>query len=209
MKWSEGQQFENPPAGSFIARCYSVVDMGTQQHSYQGETWGSRDVRITFELPGELMTGKYKPEFKGKPFSVSMTVKQSLHAKSKLRPMLESWRGKKFTSEEIAAYDPKKLVGVPCRLSLVENGDYVNISSISPLGRGEKCPKQVNESVYLSLAPNEFDMDVFRTLTEKTQQKIEGTPEFMALMNGEGEQQEPTNHEAGTGAEADNDEVPF
>lgn len=202
MKWTEGQQFENPPSGSFIARCYSVIDLGTQQHTYNGETWGSRDVRISFELPQELMTGKYKPEHKGKPFSVHLTVKQSLHAKSKLRPILESWRGRKFTSEEIAAYDPRKIVGVPCRVALVENGDYVNISSVSPLGKSEKCPKQVNASVFLSLEPGEFDFETFNGLSEKTQEKIEKSPEYQQLEGGSRDQEEPDDHST-------SDDAPF
>lgn len=181
MKWKEGQQFENPPTGSHIARCYSVIDLGTQQHSWQGETWGSRDVRISFEMPLKLMTGKYNPDVKGKPFSVHLTVKQSLHSKAKLRPMLEGWRGRKFTKEELAGFDPKKLTGKPCRLSLVEDGEYINVSSISPLGDGEVCPPQVNSSVYLSLNEGEFDGAAFTALHEKTKEKISKSPEYAAL----------------------------
>lgn len=181
MKWKEGQQFENPPTGSHIARCYAVIDLGTQQHSWQSETWGSRDVRISFEMPLELMTGKYNLEVKGKPFSVHLTVKQSLHQKAKLRPLLEGWRGRKFTKEELAGFDPRKLVGTACRIALVENGDYVNVSSVSPLGRGETCPPQVNPSVYLSLNEREFEQAAFAALGEKTKEKIASSPEYAAL----------------------------
>lgn len=187
MKWKEGGQFENPPAGSHIARCVQLVDLGTQSHSFAGEQWTSRDVRLTFELPEELMEGKYNPEVKGKPFAVSMTVKQSLHPSSKLRPLLESWRGRKFTKEELAAYDPKKIISAPCRLTLIENGDYINIDGISPLiksgGKTEACPAQVNPSIYFSLEPDEFNVDTFNKLTEKTQEKIKLTPEWAALFS--------------------------
>ena len=120
-----------------------------------------------------------------------------------MRPLLESWRGRKFTSEEIAAYDPKKMVGVPCRLALVENGDYVNISSISPLGKSEKCPKQVNAGVFFSLEPDEFDLDVFMALSEKTREKIAKSPEYMALETGS---VEPADQDGGNVA---NDDVGF
>jgi len=205
MKWSEGQQFENPPSGSFIGRCYAVIDLGTQQHSWQGETWGSRDVRIGFELPTELMTGKYNPDVKGKPFSVHMTLKQSLNPKSKLRPLLESWRGRKFTKEEIAVYDPKKMIGVPCRLALIENGDFINIGGISPLGRDERCPAAVNPTVFFSLEPNEFSNAVFAALGEKTREKISKSPEFSALTSPPQE----TEHDATPSDAPQDDTIPF
>lgn len=195
MKWNKGTQFENPPSGSHVARCYAVIDLGTQPHTWQGETKLSRDVRISFELPGELMEGKYNPEHKGKPFSVHLTAKQSLHPKARLRAVLAGWRGKDFTPEEAAAFDPRKLVGAACRVTLVENGDYVNIASISPLGKGEKCPKAVNKGMFFSLEPDEFDLEVYNELGEKTREKIAASPEFKALEGGgtdaEGPQADP------------------
>lgn len=214
MKWKEGQQFENPPTGSHIARCYAVIDLGTQQHSWQGETWGSRDVRISFEMPHELMTGKYNPDVKGKPFSVHLTVKQSLHVKAKLRPLLEGWRGRKFTKEELAGFDPKKLVGLPCRLALVENGEYVNVSSVSPLGKGEVCPKQINPSVYLSLNDGEFDQAAFAGLHEKTKEKIAKCAEYAALFEDRSGAAEPglsgnDDDASASSQQTPDEEVPF
>jgi hypothetical protein len=209
MKWKEGQQFENPPTGSHIARCYAVIDLGTQQHSWQGETWGSRDVRISFEMPLKLMTGKYNPEVKGKPFSIHLTVKQSLHSKAKLRPMLEGWRGRKFTKEELAGFDPKNLTGKPCRLALVEDGEYVNISSISPLGEGETCPPQVNPSVYLSLNDGEFDGAVFATLHDKTKEKIGKSPEYAALFADPSPGDQSDNDADASASSQQESEIPF
>src|SRR6185295_3532385 len=139
MKFSEGGQFENPPAGSHIARCIQLIDMGTQEHSWNNETWTSRDVRIVFELPNELMEGLYDAKIKGKPFAIGMTLKQSLHQASRMRQMLEGWRGKAFDVESIKAFSPKSLLGKPCRLALVEKGNFVNIDGISALGKGEQC----------------------------------------------------------------------
>lgn len=204
MKWKEGGQFENPGPGSHIARCFQVVDLGTQTHSWQGETWQSRDVRITFELPFELMTGKYNAEHKGKPFASSTTMKQSLHASSKLRPFLESWRGRKFTKEELAAYDPKKIVGAPCRLTLIADGDKVFIDSIAPLGKGESCPGPVNPPLYFSLDPAEFDPETFQKLSDKTKEKIKNTPEYMAAVNPPEELHTEPNASGTT-----DDDVPF
>lgn len=193
MNWNRSTPIENPEPGSHIARCFAIIDLGTQQHSFNGEVWSSRDVRISFELPNERMTGKYNAEVKGKPFASSVTLKQSLHPSSKLRKLLKSWRGRDFTKEELGSFSPKRLLGVPCRLTLVasQDGQYVNIDSIAPLGKGEKCPKQVNPSVYFSLDPDEFSFDVFNTLGEKTREKIAGSPEFKALEDGGSDEPDP------------------
>ena len=187
MKFSEGGQYENPPCGSHIARCYSLVDLGTQQHTFGQETWAQRDVRISWELPGELMAGLYNPDVKGKPFAVHLTLKQSLHPKSRLRKILVGWRGRDFTKEEAASFDPKKLIGLACRVSLVQsqNGDFINVDSVAPLGKAEKCPKKVNAAVFFSLEPAEFDIKSFGQLGEKTQERIKKSPEWQALAAGE------------------------
>lgn len=183
MKWKEGGQFENPTPGNHIARCIHLIDMGTQTHNYGGNTWQSRDVRITFELPYEKMEGKYNADHKGKPFAVSKTMKQSLHPSSNLRPFLEAWRGRKFTKEELAKYEPRKIVGVPCRVTLVEDGDRVFLDSISPISKNDTCPAATNPLVYFSLEPEEFDPEVFNKLTEKTREKIKGSPEYVNAVN--------------------------
>lgn len=211
MNWNRSQPIENPEPGSHIARCFAIIDLGTQQHSFGGEVWSSRDVRISFELPNERMTGKYNAELKGKPFASSVTLKQSLHPSSKMRKLLKSWRGRDFSKDELTTFEPKKLLGVPCRLTLVASpdGQYVDIDSIAPLGKGEKCPKQVNPSVYFSLDPEEFSFDVFNTLGEKTRDKIAGSPEFKALEDGGSDEPDPEQMAESAAATEAEDDVPW
>lgn len=185
MKWKEGPEFENPPAGNHLGRCIQIIDMGTQQHRNPktGETWGQRDVRIVWELPTELMQGIYKPEVRGKPFAVGGTYKQSLHEASKLRKLLVSWRGRDFTDEEVKLFNPRNLLGQPCSLSLVENEGYINVHSVSGVMRGMQVPPQINPATYMSLDPDEFDETTFFGLPDKTREKIAASPEFMELLS--------------------------
>lgn len=209
MKWKEGSQFENAPAGSHLARCYALIDLGTQVHSWQGETRTQRDVRLSFELPYAPMKGTYNAEVKGKPFSVHLTVKQSLHPKSTLRRYLEGWRGKKFDAQSVEEFNPKNLIGLPCRLSLIENGDYVNIDGIAPATKDEAkaMPKLINPSVFFAL-DEDFSHDVFKQLHEKTREKIAQSPEYRQLTDGGSSQ--PDGSEGLSEPEAsEDDEVPF
>lgn len=212
MKWREGGQFENPPVGSHIARCFALIDLGSHSHRNPktGETWIQRDVRIMFELPLELMEGKYDEKLKGKPFAVIANVKQSLHPQAALRKLLEGWRGKKFDQTSIEQFEPKSIVGLPCRLNLVENGNFINIQSISRLGKNETCPPAINKPVYFSLEEGEFDQKVLEGLTEKTKATIKASPEYFNLTGQQPESQEeaPASHVEGDGPPT-SDDVPF
>ena len=189
MKFNSGKQFEQAPPGSQIARAYALVDLGTQPHKFGDKpTTYQRDVRISFELPLKKMSGKFDEADKGKIFSVHTTCKQSLHPKANLRKLLEGWRGKKFASKaETDAFDPKKLLGLTCRLNLIQNEEYTNIDSIAALDADErkKVPKQVNASVFFSLEPDEFDEKVFELLSDRTKEKIKASPEYAKLTGGE------------------------
>lgn len=185
MKWNEGPKFENPSPGNYLGRCIQIIDLGTQEHRNptNGETWGQRDVRIAWELPTELMQGIYKPEVKGRPFAVGGTYKQSLHDAAKLRKLLVSWRGRDFTDDEIKAFNPRNLLGLPCSLSLVEKEGYINVHAVSGVMRGMQVPPQINPSIFLSLEEDEFDETVFFGLPDKTREKIAASPEFGKLVS--------------------------
>ena len=61
-KDSGGGDFERAPEGTHLARCYQIIDLGTQHSEYYGKS--SRKVLIGWELSDEHMTD-------GRPFAVS------------------------------------------------------------------------------------------------------------------------------------------
>jgi len=61
-----GGDFEQVPEGVFVARCYSLVDIGTQQTTYKGEAKFVQQVVITWELLDD--EAKMKD---GRPFTIS------------------------------------------------------------------------------------------------------------------------------------------
>ena len=83
---TEGGNFEPAPAGTHVAICYRVIDLGTQESVYNGEKKSARKVLISWELPNEEKAD-------GKPFVISATYTWSMHEKSTLRKTLEAWRG--------------------------------------------------------------------------------------------------------------------
>ncbi len=209
MKWKEGAVFEKAPSGSHLARCYALIDLGTQVHNFAGESRVGRDVRLSFELAHAKMTGQHNAELKGKPYSVHLTVKQSLHPMAKLRGLLEGWRGKKFDTVSVKAFDPKKLVGLACRLSLIENGEFTNVDGISPATPDEvkAMPPLFNPPVFFAL-DEDFDRAVYDKLHEKTREKIAKSPEYQHIVNPQS-QDDADNEPPPTDEGASDDEVPF
>jgi hypothetical protein len=97
--------------------------------------------------------------------------------------MLEAWRGKKFTSEELAnGFDLRKLIGQAGLLTIshAQKADrvYANLMSISALPRGYACPQAVNAPVLFDL--DSFDESVFDGLSKGLQEQIMKSPEYAA-----------------------------
>ncbi len=170
------------PAGSHVARCYGMIEVGTVEQVYQGETKKAHKVIIDFELP--LETSVFREGEPEKPFVISKEYTLSFHEKSTLRAHLSSWRGKPFTDAEAANFDITKLVGVPAMVNVIHKASadgtktYANIASISPMPKGLVCPEQVNESRVLAYSA--WNQEVFMGLPEWLANKISETPEYKA-----------------------------
>jgi hypothetical protein len=110
--------------------------------SWNGNFKKQHKIRVVFQID------EIEPESK-KPYVVMERFTLSLHENSKLRPFLESWRGKRYTSKQAdEGVDVENMVGVGALLQVVhrewEDKTYANIQSIMR-DRGE--PLEVREYV--------------------------------------------------------------
>lgn len=172
------------PAGTFPARVYSIIYMGTIKGEYKGTPTESYKVRISWELPTK--TKVFKEGEPAKPFSVSKELTLSMGSKSSLRPLVEGMLGVSFTDDDAKSFDVDELLGKECLLSLSHkespNGKYVAINSASQLPEGMTCPPAVNKPKILSY--DRFDKEYFVTLPRFIQEKMEKTPEFIKMNGG-------------------------
>jgi hypothetical protein len=183
---SNAKKFEIIPAGSYPARCYSMIELGTNEETYQGVSKMVNKVRITWELPTETMV--FKEERGPEPRVISKEFTLSMHEKANLRAFLENWRGKSFTEKEAEAFDVTNLLGVPCLLSITHkaatNGNtYANISSVSLLPKGMECPEMINERQELSF--DDFNQELFDQLPDFIKEKISMSEEYKTLKPSE------------------------
>lgn len=127
----ESRSFTPAPAGLHQAVCVDIVDMGVLEVTYGGKTKKQRKIRLVWQIEETMEDGR--------PFIVQKRYTASLHEKATLRKELESWRGKPFTDEELAAFDMERLLGVNCQLNIqhaIKGGEtYANVVSIVPLGK--------------------------------------------------------------------------
>ena len=197
MKFGEGNTTTPAPEGTHAARCFAVIDLGTQTSEWQGETISKRKVLLGFELPDEMHTFDSKEG--PRPFSVWSQYTASMHPKSQLRPTLEAWRGQKFAAGEAKDFEFKNLLGVPAMVTITHNErGYANIAAIAKMPKGMKCAAPVNPKRYLSLEKAEFDPKDYSALSEKLKEKIAKSPEYQHLFD----KSEPSESEASHGEEA-------
>lgn len=107
-----------PEFGVHRAVCCQLVDFGTSDKEWQGKIIGNvNKVNIGFEFVDEKIDGEkgqYSPVW-GAQFT------NSIGKKANLRGLLEGWRGKPFTDEELKGFDLSKLLGLPCMLVIQPN----------------------------------------------------------------------------------------
>ena len=202
---NEGGNFELAPAGSFSARCYSMVHIGTIKEVFKGEEKMFNKVRISWELPTEQK--EFKPGEGLKPISISKEFNLSMNEKSNLRKFLEGWRGKGFTEEESKSFDITKLLGKTCMLSIIhktsgKGNKYADINSASSLPKGLVCPDQINPNFEFSFTP--FDDKKFSSLPEFLKKKIVESVEYKKLFSPEHTESQETSLVPNSG-----DDLPF
>lgn len=178
-----GSNYEPIAAGTYVARCYSMIHMGTVKESYMGEEKFVNKVRLTFELPTELKV--YKEENGEQPAVLSKEFTLSLSEKSNLRAFLNSWRGKALTEDECKAFDIAVLAGKPCTLSVIHKTSkvsgktYAEISSIGAVMKGMEVPPLMNPQIVFSVT--NFDQVAFDSFPDFIKEKIQSSNEYKAL----------------------------
>jgi hypothetical protein len=179
-----GSNYEPIQAGTYVARCYSMIHMGTVKESYMGEEKFVNKVRLTFELPTELKV--FKEENGEQPQVISKEFTLSLGEKSNLRAFLNSWRGKALTEEECKAFDITVLAGKACTLSIIHKTSkvsgktYAEIGSIGGVMKGMEVPALMNPQMVFSVS--NFDQVAFDSFPDFIKEKIESSNEYKVRM---------------------------
>jgi hypothetical protein len=180
---TSSSKFKPVPGGLFLARCYRVVDLGTQKSEYKGEITFKRKMMIGWELHGEDDSGNPLVTESGEPMAIFKSYNLSWTDKSALRIDLQAWRGTPFTPDELTKFDLKKILDQWCMVNVVQKDvggkNYSNVESITSVPQMIKkagLPKGVNACQLFSIS--DPDMEVFEKLSKNLKEKIENSPEW-------------------------------
>ena len=130
--------FKPVPPGMHLARCYRIVDLGTQESTYKGVAKKLKKIMLQFEVHSEDVDGTPLVTDKGEPMSISKNFTASLGENANLRKDLENWRSRSFTAAELEGFQLKNILGAWAMLSVVreagnDGNEYTNIASINPV----------------------------------------------------------------------------
>lgn len=180
-----GGNFKRVPAGAFIGRCFSLIDLGTQHTDGQYGPKDQHRIRIGWELFGEDENGEpltIDVDGKDMPLTISKSYTLSMNEKASLRKDLAAWRGKAFSDEEANSFDVSALLGAYCMINVTiseTNGKtYSNVAGLSPVPGALKNakPAAVHDNIKFDL--DKPDMKTFSAFHDKLQDAIKRSPEW-------------------------------
>ena len=200
--------FKPVTPGMHLARCYRVIDLGTQQSEYQGQAKHQHKTMIQWEVHSEDEDGNPLKTERNEPMSISKTYTVSLGENAALRRDLTAWRGREFTKEELRGFELKNILGAWCMLSVVaseRNGKtYTNVAAVMPVPPNVKkmgLPEAHNEAQIFMIS--DPDMELFESFSNFLQEKIAASPEWQARQK----QIKPIY--SGSAEDIEDDKIPF
>ncbi len=149
--------------GTYLARCFRIVDAGTQSSEMYGD---KRKLIVTWELPTE----RIMVDGKDLPCSISKFYTLSLNSKATLRKDLVAWRGRDFTPEELAGFELSRVLGTACQLTVIHKAGKARVEGVAGIPRGTQVPEVVNPKVEYAFSQGEDA--TFKVLPEWLQKTI-------------------------------------
>ena len=209
----KGGNFERCPTGMHLARCYRIVDLGTQKSEYMGQTKYLHKLMLGWEIHGMHDDGTPIKMNDGRPFGIFKNYTMSWSEKANLRLDLQSWRGRPFTQEEMRRFDLKNVLGAWCMLNVIERPGqdgktYTNVAGVTPVPAMIKqngMPAAVNKAELFNIA--EPDMEMFASFSDNLKLKISSSPEWQKLQGKAPATQAAPAAPAAAGFE--DDDIPF
>lgn len=210
---SAGGDFKRTPQGVHLGRCFRVIDLGTQKTVWEGKEKWSRKVMFSWELHSEDDEGQPLLTDDGRSMSISSRYTLSLGDKAAMRSMLEGWRGKTFTDEELAGFDLKAVLGQWCMVNVTHTAKagktYENVAGVTPVPKVMRSalPKGENPLVFFDVA--EPDDRTFSALSERLQETIRGCKEWQKVNASQAAAATAKPAAATAGHAPDDDDIPF
>lgn len=175
-----GSNFTPIEPGTYPAVCYGLVDLGVQYNAAFDSS--SRKVIVMWEIPSETI----KTDDGEKSRVISETYTASIGEKANLRKVLEAWRGKAFTEEELNGFSLMNIVGAGCMLNVIQQEStkgktFSKVSAIMRLPKGMEAPAGTLDHVIFDLGADDA-LEKLETLPEWIQKRIKESETYKELI---------------------------
>lgn len=206
-----GGDFELIPEATYIATCVLLADLGTQPNTHpQGNGGDLEKLYIGFELNS--------CDSKGAPYTIGDAYTAAFGQKANLRKILEAWRGRVFTEEELKGFDIRNVLGKSCSIGILhkpgkEAGKkFAKIGSVQALPSG--VPAYKSSITPWTFSINEFIQSDFERLPAFAKRVLKDSYEYQQLLKEGHIQEQPssqTSPESGFSSEdlLTEDDIPF
>jgi len=209
-----GGSFERCPSGMHLARCYRIVDLGTQKSEYMGQVKYLHKIMLGWEIHGMNDDGTPIKMNDERPFAIFKNYTLSWSDKANLRLDLQSWRGKPFSQEEMRRFDLENVLGAWCMLNVIDRDGqdgktYSNVAGVTPVPsmiKQKGLPDAVNKNELFKI--DEPDMEMFSSFSEHLKAKISASSEWQK-MNSKSKAMPERKHEAPMMEDEDSSDIPF
>ena len=201
-----GKEFTPVPAGAHVAVCDQVIDLGIQDG---GQYDPRQKIYLRWQIPGERVEWEKDGKKLEGPAVIGRKLTLSLSAKSNLRPLLESWRGRPFTDEERKGFDIKNVLGAACMIQVTHSKSqdgtrtFANVIAVMSLPKGIAKPAVEGSVAYYDC--EQPDAAVYERLSKYIRGLIDArlTPEQAISKMKQADDPEPQ-HDV-----SDNSDIPF
>ncbi len=209
--------FKAVPAGLHLARCYRIIDLGTQRSEYEGVEKHQRKIMLGWELHGKDDEGNELVTERGDPLAIFKNYTLSWNDKANLRIDLQNWRNKPFTETEMRRFDIQSILGAWCMLTVIQRPGktgkmYSNVKGVAPVPsviKSAGLPPAINPNQVFRLA--EPDFELYDTFGKGLKAMIEASPEWQALQGKKPAQNASKQAAGSSGSGFDDmeDDLPF
>ncbi len=185
-KTGETKPRELVPEGTYIARIYSLIELGSQETMFTDEVTGEpivqHKINLTFEIPEEMRDfGKGQ-----QPMVISKEYTLSFNEKANLRKLADAIEGRAIPEDEAVNYDILSLVGKAVQIQVVHKtskagNTRAEIINAVGLPKGMKPTPQVNSTQILTFEG--WNSALYSSLPDFLKEKISKSPEYRRKFN--------------------------
>lgn len=206
MNAPAGEEFKKqlPTEGMVNAKCYAVIDLGSQENEWKWVKKLQRQIQVSFETDQMWEFGD-KGTF---PLSVHKTYSFFITDSSNLTKDLTSWLDN-FVNTKEQPFNVFDLVGKSAELMVLHHTSKAGKLSakIMAIKPWKKEWELINPEVMLSL--DSFNEDEFLKLPEWLREKIQKTQEYAKIINPEEPLVKKTVEELAKDTTDPSDDLPF